>query len=433
MKPAIRVEDLSKCYQISPHQAGYRTLRESIMTAVAAPARKLRRWLGADSPEPESGERTHWALRDVNFEVRPGEVIGLIGRNGAGKSTLLKLLSRITEPTSGRVELRGRVLSLLEIGTGFHQELTGRENIYLNGAILGMTRREIERKFDDIVAFAEIEKFLDTPSKRYSSGMYIRLAFAVAAQFEAEVLLVDEVLAVGDAAFQKKCLDRIAALARSGGTVIFVSHNMGTVTSICQTALVLDGGRLIARGEAREQARLYLNLLGERSAVDLAGRTDRGGNGVARLSDVRLLDSQGRSVEHALGGEPLTIRLGYRAERPLASAEVHVWLCNEQGQNATMLSNRFSGDPLETLPAVGALECHIPEVVLAPGGYLLNIDLFAGSDLADSVQGAARLDVAGGPFFASGRTPGAENGIALTRHSWSLQRRTEAASGRDGR
>jgi lipopolysaccharide transport system ATP-binding protein len=421
MKPAIRAEGLSKCYRIGERlTGGYRTLRESLTEAATAPFRRLRRMLAGTVSEKEAAERTHWALRDVGFEVQPGEVIGLIGRNGAGKSTLLKVLSRITEPTSGRVELRGRVLSLLEVGTGFHQELTGRENIYLNGAILGMSRREIDRKFDDIVAFAEVDRFLDTPTKRYSSGMYMRLAFAVASHLDAEVLLIDEVLAVGDAGFQKKCLDRISLLARGGGTIIFVSHNMSTVATVCQSALVLENGQLIGRGEAREQVRLYLNLLGERCGTEIGSREDRQGNGAARLTNIRLLDGQNRPVERALGGDPLTIRLGFAASRALPNAEVHVWVVNDQGVNVTYLSSRFTADVLALPAGEGVLECRIPEVTLAPGSYLLNVDLVGGLDLVDSVQAAARLEVEPGPFFASGRTPVATQGVVLTRHNWSM-------------
>jgi lipopolysaccharide transport system ATP-binding protein len=435
MKPAIRVENLSKCFRIGPRQTGgYRTLRGSLVEAAARSWHGLRRlWVRARAPargtqdpalalglRSEAEEREHWALKEVSFEVRPGEVLGLIGRNGAGKSTLLKVLSRITEPTAGRVELRGRVLSLLEVGTGFHQELTGRENIYLNGAILGMSRREIDRKFDDIVAFAEVEKFLDTPTKRYSSGMYIRLAFAVAAHLDAEILLIDEVLAVGDAAFQKKCLDRISTLARSGGTVIFVSHNMATVASHCKSALVLENGQLVGRGEAREQVQLYLNTLGERCSTDVAERTDRVGNGLARLTEVCFLDGQGRPVESAMGGEPLVIRMGYRGAAPLHNVEVHVWVVNDKGVNVTYLSSRFTGDLFPELPAAGALECRIPELALAPGSYLLNIDVVAGLELVDSVQAVARLEVNPGSFFPTGRTPAPERGVVLTRHNWTL-------------
>jgi lipopolysaccharide transport system ATP-binding protein len=418
MKPAVCVESLSKRFAIGASQAGgYRTLRESLAGAVTAPLHRLRRLVSREGAAAPG--REHWALRDINFEVKRGEVIGLIGRNGAGKSTLLKVLSRITEPTSGRVELRGRVLSLLEVGTGFHQELSGRENIYLNGAILGMSRREIDRKFDDIVAFAEVEKFLDTPAKRYSSGMYIRLAFAVAAHLDAEILLIDEVLAVGDAAFQRKCLDRIAKLAREGGTVIFVSHNMGTVASICQTALVLDNGGLVGRGEAREQVRLYLNTLGERCAVDLSARTDRVGSGVVRVTDVSFLDGHGVPVESAMGGEPLTVRLGYEAARAVSNVEVHMNLCADNGTNVGLLSTRFNGDVLPPLEPRGFLYCTLPELSLAAGNYLLSLKLEAGFDQLDELQAAARLDVEAGSFYPTGRTPGREHGPLLFRHRWS--------------
>jgi len=244
MKPIVRVEGLSKQYRIGAREAGYDTLRESIVGMVRAPFERLRRRNGKRNSE------TIWALKDVSFDVAPGEVIGIIGRNGAGKSTLLKVLSRITEPTAGRVELYGRVASLLEVGTGFHPELTGRENIYLNGAILGMRKTEIDRKFDQIVTFAELEKFLDTPVKRYSSGMYMRLAFAVASHLEPEILLVDEVLAVGDAAFQKKCLGKMGEVAKVGRTVLFVSHNMTAIRSLCRRVFWFDKGEIVETGEA---------------------------------------------------------------------------------------------------------------------------------------------------------------------------------------
>ncbi len=236
MKPIIRVDNLGKQYQIGARAAGYMTLRESLVGAVRAPLQRLR--AGRSVPE------TVWALRGVGFEVMPGEVVGVIGRNGAGKSTLLKVLSRITEPTEGYAHLYGRVASLLEVGTGFHSELTGRENIFLNGAILGMARREIQRKFDEIVAFAEVDRFIDTPVKRYSSGMYLRLAFAVAAHLEPEILVVDEVLAVGDAEFQKKCLSKMDDVYKAGRTILFVSHNMNAIEQLCSCALLLDKGRI---------------------------------------------------------------------------------------------------------------------------------------------------------------------------------------------
>lgn len=251
MKPIIRVENLGKQYRIGGPQAAYSTLRESLVGAFRSPLKRLRR-------AARSSDETFWALSDVNFEVAPGEVIGIIGRNGAGKSTLLKVLSRITEPTTGRAELYGRVASLLEVGTGFHPELTGRENVYLNGAILGMRRSEIESKFDEIVAFAELEKFLDTPVKRYSSGMYMRLAFAVASHLEPEILVVDEVLAVGDAQFQKKCLGKMSDVSKQGRTVLFVSHNMTAVQSLCRRAAWLKEGRIVEEGAVSEVVSNYL-------------------------------------------------------------------------------------------------------------------------------------------------------------------------------
>jgi homopolymeric O-antigen transport system ATP-binding protein len=260
---AIHCESLSKRYRLGERPTN--SFREALMNKLAA---SLRRKQGANG-----NDWIVWALRDVSFDIREGEVVGIIGRNGAGKSTLLKVLSRITEPTQGCAEVRGRVGSLLEVGTGFHPELTGRENIYLNGAILGMRKAEIARKFDEIVAFAEIEKFLDTPVKRYSSGMYVRLAFAVAAHLETEILLVDEVLAVGDAQFQKKCFDKVRSVGQSGRTILFVSHNMAALRQVCQRGIVLQGGTVVADGEINGTADLYLAAVGKTDATALLSET----------------------------------------------------------------------------------------------------------------------------------------------------------------
>ncbi len=248
MRPIIRVENLSKQYRLGTKQASYATLRESLTNAVTAPFRRFRSTPHSALRTPHSEDNHFWALNDVSFDVMPGEVVGIIGRNGAGKSTLLKVLSRITEPTKGKVKLYGRVGSLLEVGTGFHAELSGRENIYLNGAILGMKRHEIERKFDEIVAFAEVEQFLDTPVKHYSSGMYMRLAFSVAAHLDPEVLIIDEVLAVGDAEFQKKCLNKMGDVAKAGRTVLFVSHNMNAVEELCSSVILIHKGKVVEKG-----------------------------------------------------------------------------------------------------------------------------------------------------------------------------------------
>lgn len=288
MKPIVRVEKVSKQYRIGAREA-YGSLRESIVEAVRSPFKGLRRGNGSLRHE------TIWALRDVSFVVEPGEVLGIIGRNGAGKSTLLKVLSRITEPTTGRAQLFGRVASLLEVGTGFHPELTGRENIYLNGAILGMRKTEIDRKFDEIVAFAELEKFLDTPVKRYSSGMYMRLAFAVASHLEPEILVVDEVLAVGDAAFQKKCLGKMGEVAREGRTVLFVSHNMTAVRSLCGRAICLDNGTIIQEGETGQVVLDYIQKGALSRREQSWDETTAPGNERVRirLARVRPLDHEG--------------------------------------------------------------------------------------------------------------------------------------------
>ena len=256
---AISVKSLSKQYHISAKQKAYRTLRDTLADAFVSPFRRTRRLLRGQASAAAELDETFWALQDVSFEVRHGEVVGIIGRNGAGKSTLLKILSRITEPTEGYADIHGRVGSLLEVGTGFHPELTGRENIYLNGSILGMRKGEIDCKFDEIVAFAEVERFIDTPVKHYSSGMYLRLAFAVAAYLEPEILLVDEVLAVGDARFQKKCLNKMQDVGQHGRTVLFVSHNMPAITRLCERVILLDEGRVLQDGPSYQVVRTYLN------------------------------------------------------------------------------------------------------------------------------------------------------------------------------
>jgi lipopolysaccharide transport system ATP-binding protein len=289
MDPIIRVQGLGKQYQIGGPQAAYSTLRESLMGLARLPLRAFQR---------NGTNRMVWALKDLNFDIQPGEIVGIIGRNGAGKSTLLKILSRVTEPTIGRVELYGRVASLLEVGTGFHPELTGRENIFLNGAILGMSRGEITAKFDEIVAFAEIGEYLDTPVKRYSSGMYVRLAFAVAAYLEPEILVVDEVLAVGDAQFQKKCLDKMRDVSKRGRTVLFVSHNMPAVTRLCERAILMESGKLVMDGPVHKVASHYLRSgLGTTAARQWSELESAPGNDITRLRSVRVRTEEGASTE----------------------------------------------------------------------------------------------------------------------------------------
>ena len=319
---AIEVHRLGKRYTIGGERKPYRTLRESLTGGFRAPRRPA--------------GKTFWALKDVSFQINRGEVVGIIGRNGAGKSTLLKVLSRITEPTEGEVDINGRVGSLLEVGTGFHPELTGRENIYLNGAILGMRRAEITRRFDEIVAFAETEKFLDTPVKFYSSGMYTRLAFAVAAHLDPEILIVDEVLAVGDAEFQKKCLGKMQAVAGQGRTVLFVSHSMPSVLRLCRTAVFMEQGRVIARGDAEEMTRLYLASGVVRSAERKWDELDAPGDSVAKLKSVRMLDDHGNVSESIDIEKSSAIEVCYWNYSSALKATVSVHFVNDEGDDPVL-------------------------------------------------------------------------------------------------
>jgi lipopolysaccharide transport system ATP-binding protein len=326
MKSIIRAEGLAKKYVIGSSRESYRTLRDTLAKAVKSPLKRLRR-AGAGG----NGEEV-WALKDVGFEIRPGEVVGLIGRNGAGKSTLLKVLSRITEPTRGRVQLYGRVGSLLEVGTGFHPELTGRENVYLNGAILGMAKSEIDRKFDEIVAFAEVEKFIDTPVKRYSSGMYLRLGFAVAAHLEPEILLVDEVLAVGDARFQRKCLNKMEDAGHEGRTVLFVSHNMPAVTRLCPRTVLLDDGRVLSDGPSHEVVSAYLNSgLGTTAVREWPEPGSAPGNEVARLRAVRVRDEGGRVCAAADIRRPVLLEIEFEVREAGHRLAPNFHVYNDEG------------------------------------------------------------------------------------------------------
>ena len=330
-EPAIRAEALGKKFRLGERER-YLALRDTLTRAAAAPFRALSRLASGQSPFNRREREDFWALTDVSFGIAPGEVVGLIGRNGAGKSTLLKILSRIVEPTKGRALLRGRVGSLLEVGTGFHPELTGRENVYLNGAILGMRRSEVRRKFDDIVAFAEVEQFLDTPVKQYSSGMYMRLAFAVAAQLEPEILLVDEVLAVGDASFQKKCIGRMGEVGREGRTVVFVSHSMTAITRLCPRAILLDHGRVIADGPAGEVTAAYLRSdLGTMAHRVWPEPATAPGDRVVRLRSVSVIADDGAPRETMDIRRPVILEMAYEVLRPGYTLIPNFHLFNEEG------------------------------------------------------------------------------------------------------
>jgi lipopolysaccharide transport system ATP-binding protein len=381
---AVRVEHLAKRYRIGAQRAAYRTLRESMVAAAGAPVR----WLRGEHRE----ERTLWALDDVSFEVEQGEALGIIGRNGAGKSTLLKILSRVTKPTRGWAELHGRVGSLLEVGTGFHPELTGRENIYLNGAILGMRRPEIDRKFDEIVAFAETEKFLDTPVKYYSSGMFVRLAFAVAAHLEPEILAVDEVLAVGDAEFQKKCLGKMSTVTREGRTVLFVSHNMAAVTSLCRRGLLIDKGKIEYTGEIETVVSRYLGRYEERGEYR---RTEPPlPNQKLMITGARLLNNGMVSAAFRSSGN-LTLQIECDVRVPVKGAQIAFELLNETDQCLFSSTNQDLDREKEVLsPGAYILECSFGLRILRSGKYRINISSsIPAVEVLDAVNSVLVFDV----------------------------------------
>jgi lipopolysaccharide transport system ATP-binding protein len=370
---AIEVRNVSKSYRIGSLQQGdqrfgYKSLRDAVNDVVTAPLRRARRLLrGAEAVTADVSE-TIWALDDVSFAVKQGEVVGIIGRNGAGKSTLLKILSRITEPTSGCVELRGRIGSLLEVGTGFHPELTGRENIYLNGAILGMKRSEIKQKFDEIVAFAEIEQFIDTPVKHYSSGMYMRLAFAVAANLESEILLVDEVLAVGDALFQKKCLGKMNEVAHAGRTVLLVSHNMGSIGDLCTSAISLQQGQLVYHGTVHEVIRHYLAMTVPQAAT-IAIQPPAEALPIC-LQQATIVDPERGATTQIPYHKTFQIKIGFEMQQ--AHPELSIWirLKNQLGVYVAGLWLCYQ-HPYQ----VGnySVTCDVPGALLTPGLYYLDI------------------------------------------------------------
>jgi lipopolysaccharide transport system ATP-binding protein len=408
MSIVIKVEHLAKSYTIR-HQGQYRyyALRDIIAEKVKGTLNKTKNLVIKRPVIKAPSKEDFWALDDISFEINQGDRIGIIGRNGAGKSTLLKVLSRITEPTHGRISINGRVASLLEVGTGFHPELTGRENIYLNGAILGMHRAEIKSKFDEIVDFSGVEKFLDTPVKRYSSGMYVRLAFAVAAHLEPEILIVDEVLAVGDTEFQKKCLGKMQDVSQKGGrTVIFVSHNMAAIESLCQQVILLNGGKQVFKGLTKEGISNYLNdTFITSSMVSLAKRTDRVGNGKVKFVDFRILDDKNEYVDNLLSGNSYTFELKYQnfSNQSYKNVKVCLEINDDRDNRLLFLRNDFSNDTIDLNRDSGSIKCKIENLPLAMGTYYfvlyLSIDDLETLDLILNVK---YTEVVGGNFFGTG-------------------------------
>lgn len=418
MKAIIKVEKLGKKYRIGTSAPRYGTLRDSVSHTLSAPFRRLRR-SGNGGPN----EDTIWALKDVSFEVNPGEVVGIIGRNGAGKSTLLKILSRITEPTEGGVDLNGRVGSLLEVGTGFHPELTGRENIYLNGAILGMHRNEIVRKFDEIVSFAEIERFVDTPVKHYSSGMYVRLAFAVAAHLDPEILVIDEVLAVGDAKFQKKCIAKVGDTVKQGKTILIVSHQMSLIESTCSRALVLQKGRVVFDGTTSGAITHYVrDLTGSTSPGNFRTLT-RSGNGEILLNSFWLEDDSGTVIASASSGKDLVVAFGYE-KTCLRDRSINFGFSihTVTGQPLSILYSEYQGVSFKAIGPRGVIRCRIPRLPLSAGDYYVQVRILADGMEADWPKEAiGKISVESGDFYGHGRPFHGGIGPLLITGDWNLQ------------
>lgn len=418
---AIRVENLGKMYRIGGKQEKYSTLRDTLIDVVAAPFRKVR---GLLRGEAASGlQEDIWALKDVSFEVKHGEVVGIIGRNGAGKSTLLKILSRITEPTTGYADVFGRVGALLEVGTGFHPELTGRENVYLNGAILGMTRRDIDRKFDEIVDFAGVEKFIDTPVKHYSSGMGLRLGFAVAAHLEPEILIVDEVLAVGDAEFQKKCLGKMNEVAGEGRTVLFVSHNLAAITALCTRGVLLEKGSVALDDQSSNTISAYFQTLHMlQRSVSLDHRDDRTGLGPLRFVGFRAYSSSSQNT--LVSGELAHLELWFRVDQAQVARNVtfSIHISDESRGRIATLFTEWVGRTFESAPSQGYVTCQVFKLPLTPGNYQIDIGCKVNTQISDYIENASMIRVEQGDFFGTGIAPSNNHlGPFLLQHNWDIE------------
>jgi lipopolysaccharide transport system ATP-binding protein len=390
---AISAHGLGKRYRLGRLESGFK---------------RARRFVGRNA-----APGVHWAVRDLTFDVPEGSAMAVIGSNGAGKSTLLKILARITDPTTGYVDIAGRVGALLEVGTGFSPELTGRENIYLNGTLLGMSRREIDRRLEEIVAFAGIEPHLDKPVKWYSSGMYVRLGFAVAAHLEPDILIVDEVLAVGDLAFQQKCLGRMGEVAAGGRTVLFVSHNLAAVSAICSTAMYLREGEIAARGATREVIDRYVDDVKSTARVDLRDRADRRGDGRIRFTEIQV--GEGSSVKT---GDDCEISILYEGDPGPGVARVALAVYGALVEPIFQCATDVSGDVMSGLPANGAFTCTMPKLPLSPGHYTISVFCEVDGEVADWVQHAAVLQVIEGDFFGTGRLPSQAHGTFYVDHTW---------------
>lgn len=406
---AFQAENISKSYIIGHKIDKHTGVRHLLESALRKPADLFRK---SGSQLPESKEE-FWALKDINFGIKEGEVIGVVGRNGAGKSTLLKILSRITHPTTGRIKVRGRVASLLEVGTGFHPELTGRENIFLNGSIMGMTRTEIKKNFDAIVDFSDIEKFLDTPVKRYSSGMYVRLAFAIAAHLQPEILIIDEVLAVGDAKFQAKCLSRMQEVANeSGRTILFVSHNMSMIESICSRCILLQSGQIVSDGPTAEIITQFLSQLANDSKAPAHSRTDRNGTGEVMLQSVSVINHSNQATNTVSCGQAMSIDVHYKTfaqKKALENGKVTVTIKKLERIHTLLSTWAVDSEPI-TFEKEGIVRFHLDRCPLTSGQYMIDT-VIEDDDFCDILGNAHQFTVVEGNFYGTGRiiTPKTRN------------------------
>lgn len=427
----IKVKNISKLYHLGELHKRTNSFREKVTNAFRRTAHSAKRkasdpMLAKGFTHPVSSEdptdNAIWALRNVSFQVKRGKIVGIIGRNGAGKSTLLKILSRITKPTEGTAWINGRVGSLLEVGTGFHQELTGRENIFLNGAILGMTKAEIRQKFDEIVDFAEIEKFIDTPVKRYSSGMYVRLAFAVAAHLEPEILLVDEVLAVGDAAFQEKCLGKMDEVSKGGRTVLFVSHNMAAIESLCSKSILLESGNFVAYGPTLDIIANYLSRInGTHSKIgQRMGEFSRPADTPGLIRRAALLNSKGEKSGQIRMGEACEFQVELSTTEVVYDLAVGIHVQTEGRQRVTSFHTRYQQCPAIDMNKSMTLTCRCPELMLVPGSYILELAVASSRRVVDRLDHGISFRVIPSDVYGTGRVPPLKDGILVSRGYWKV-------------
>jgi lipopolysaccharide transport system ATP-binding protein len=419
MKPAIKIENISKQYRLGAvgtgtfsndvHRWWQTTIRGKEDPYLA---------IGETNDRETKGSSDYvWALKDINFEVQPGEILGIIGKNGAGKSTLLKLLSRVTAPTTGKITSYGRIASLLEVGTGFHPELTGRENVFLNGAIMGMTKKEIRAKLDEIVDFSGCERYIDTPVKRYSSGMYVRLAFAVAAHLEPEILIVDEVLAVGDADFQKKAIGKMQDVSKSEGrTVIFVSHNMPSIQKLCNKVIILENGQYAFGGNTEEGIKRYLHQKTSNTGTLLRDRKDRLGDGLIRFTDVTIKNNGDSNISLQTACTSL-FQLHYEIRKTIENVIFRLMVVDNEDNLRFVCNNFHSAEPIEKISKHGSITLEVKNLPLPDGIYYYHLQALVDKQVCDEIEFAGEFTVEAGDFFNTGKIPSLKGGV-FVNHKW---------------